>query len=127
MLRALTVAPVMTACFSSLTSPDMDPEFCAKAGQRHASDTAINISSLVAVCISILRSKTTDGQSLFGCGMMTARRTQMKFCTWIQNFGDKKGRECAEAMSIPRMYGSIKRGGVSKLTLKARPPLVERG
>ena len=102
MLRALTVAPVMTACFSSRTSPDMDPEFCAKAGQRHASKTAMSISSLVAVCISILRSETTDGLSLLVVEMVTARRTQMKFCSSVQNFGDKKGRECTEAMIVPR-------------------------
>jgi hypothetical protein len=55
-LRTFIVAPVITACFSSLTSPEIDPEFWAKAGQRHASNTVMSISSLVAVCISILRS-----------------------------------------------------------------------
>ena len=72
MLRAFTVAPVMTACFSSLTSPEIEPVFCAKAGQRHAGNTAESISSLVAVCIGVLRSDglwNRDGP----------QRTQMKF------------------------------------------------
>lgn len=32
---------------------------------------------------------------------MTTRRTQMKFCTFVQNFGDELGRLSYEAMTIP--------------------------
>ena len=65
MLRTVTVAPVITACFSSLTSPEIDPEFCANAVlQRHASKAAISIKTFVALIISILLSKTTGSLSL---------------------------------------------------------------
>jgi hypothetical protein len=55
MFRIVTVAPVMTACFSSFTSPEIDPEVCAKAGQqRQMSNAVISNNSLVTLIISIL-------------------------------------------------------------------------
>lgn len=40
---------------------------------------------------------------------MTARRTQIKSCTKVQNFEDEQSRVCVEAMSIPT--GAIHEGG----------------
>ena len=55
MLRSVTVAAVITACFSSLTSPEIDPEVWAKAEQhKHATSAVNSIRILVALIISIL-------------------------------------------------------------------------
>jgi len=39
----------------------------------------------------------------------------------MQNFGDELGRECAEAMSVPRYVRIVNCGGVSKLSVEAWP------
>src|SRR5215211_7050452 len=91
----VTVAPEMTACFSSLISPESDPEVCAKAGQqRHATSAVKSIRILVALIISISLLKRLAAMSLLDwTGLnLTTRRTWIKSCTDVQNFADELGR-----------------------------------
>jgi hypothetical protein len=55
---------VMTACFSSLTSPEIEPEVCANAGQQSPTSNArVSINSFVALVMRILPFVTTGGLS----------------------------------------------------------------